>query len=249
MQNCLQTALKKQELELYYQLKVHESNENIVGMEALLRWRNDDIGQVSPAQFIPLAEELGLIVDIDRWVLIQACKQRKHWYDEGVDCGAVSVNISALHFNHDLVYAVEQALSISDLPAHLLELEVTESCFIQNIENAQSMLKQINQLGVSLSIDDFGTGYSSLNYLSQLSLDTLKIDASFVANVPEDPRQCQIVKTIIAMANALDLAIIAEGVETKTQIDFLTEHGCHVYQGYYYSRPLSAHDTQIRYFS
>mgnify|MGYP003876903767 FL=1 len=132
----------------------------------------------------------------------------------------------------------------SGLPPYLLELEVTESCFIKNIENAQSMLAQIHQLGVALSIDDFGTGYSSLSYLSQLSLDTLKIDASFVANVPDDPQQCQIVQTIIAMAKALNLAIIAEGVETKAQIDFLCSQDCQVYQGYYFSRPMNAVDTE-----
>ncbi len=244
MQNHLQTALKKQEFELHYQLKVNHTTEQVVGLEVLLRWNNADIGKVSPAEFIPLAEELGLIVDIDSWVLVQACKQRKTWFDQGIDCGAVSVNISALHFNHDLVFSVEQALMLSGLPAHLLELEVTESCFIKNIENAQIMLTELSQLGVTLSIDDFGTGYSSLSYLSKLSMDNLKIDASFVANVPEDPQQCQLVQTIIAMAKALGLAVIAEGVETKKQIDFLSAKGCQVYQGYYYSRPMNAKDTE-----
>ena len=244
MQNCLQTALKKDEFTLNYQLKVNDSIKKVVGTETLLRWSNSDLGWVSPALFIPMAEELGLIVDIDCWVLEQACRQRKEWLDKGISCGPISVNISALHFNHDLFYSVEQALTNSELPAYLLEIEVTEGCFIKNIEYARKMLGQISSLGVFVSIDDFGTGYSSLSYLSQLSFDILKIDASFVANVPQDPHQCQIVSAIIAMAKALDVNLIAEGVETLEQVNFLAKKGCNVYQGYYYSKPESAQVTE-----
>jgi len=246
MQNCLQTALKKNEFTLHYQLKIDHENKKVVGIEALLRWQHQDLGNVSPAQFIPLAEELGLIVDIDCWVLEQACKQRKQWQLMGFDCGAISVNISPLHFNHDLVYSVEKVLEETQLTAQLLELEVTEGCFIKNIESARVILQQITALGVSSSIDDFGTGYSSLSYLSQLSFDILKIDGSFVAKVPQDPQQCQIVSAIIAMAKALNVSLVAEGVETLEQVNFLADKGCHIYQGYYFSKPESADITELK---
>ena len=240
MQNCLRTALKKCEFELHYQAKVDHQKQQVVGIEALVRWNHSELGRVSPAQFIPMAEELGLIVDIDRWVLLAACRQRKNWLDAGIDCGAVSVNISALHFNHDLVYTVECVLEETGLPAHLLEIEVTEGCFIQNMESATGMLSEIRALGVKSAIDDFGTGYSSLSYLSQLSFDTLKIDGSFVKQIPQNAQQCLLVSTIIAMAQALKIDIVAEGVETPAQVEFLSKKGCFVYQGYYYSRPRNA---------
>lgn len=244
LQNCLQSALKKDEFELFYQLKVHASKQKIVGMEALIRWKNEKLGQVSPGKFITAAEELGLIVDIDLWVLMQACQQRKQWLERGYDCGPISVNISPVHFNHDLLYSIEKTLEATDLPANLLEIEVTENCFIENIDRAQSMLSQIHQLGVSIALDDFGTGYSSLSYLSKLSIDVLKIDASFIAKIPEDIQQCQIVNSIIAMAQALNLKLVAEGVETLEQVEYLTNRGCHICQGYLFSQPMNASATQ-----
>ncbi|GHF85482.1 EAL domain-containing protein [Thalassotalea marina] len=240
MQNCLRIALKKNEFELHYQSKVDHQTQEVVGIEALVRWNHSELGRVSPAQFIPMAEELGLIVDIDTWVLNTACQQRRIWLDAGVECGPISVNISALHFNHDLVYSVQQALEHSSLPPHLLELEITEGCFIQNMKNASGMLAEIRALGVKSSIDDFGTGYSSLSYLSQLAFDTLKIDCSFIKQVPKNAQQCQLVTTIIAMAKALDISVVAEGVETHAQVEFLSDKGCFVYQGYYYNRPGNA---------
>jgi len=239
-QNFLRSALKKREFELFYQLQVDKVNNKVVGVEALLRWNHPDLGRVSPAQFIPMAEDLGLIVDIDRWVLSEACRQRRLWQEQGIDCGRVSVNISALHFRHDLVQSVQTALAESHLHPSLLELEITEGCFIDNIEHASGMLHQIRELGVKSAIDDFGTGFSALSYLTRLPLDVLKIDAGFVSKLPDDPQQCQIVSTIIAMAKGLNLNLVAEGVETQEQVEFLMANGCQIMQGYLYSVPASA---------
>jgi len=240
-QNFLRSALKKNEFELYYQLQVNSVTQQVSGVEALLRWNHPDLGRVSPAHFIPMAEELGLIVEIDRWVLTQACQQRKIWQQKNFDCGRIAINISSQHFRHNLVGSIESALQKVGLPPSLLEIEVTESCFIENIKHASSTLQKIRQLGIKNSIDDFGTGFSSLSYLTQLPLDTLKIDASFISKLPEDLKQCQIVKSIIAMAKGLDFTLIGEGVETIEQAEFLTANGCDVIQGYLYSIPENAH--------
>lgn len=239
-QNFLRGALKKNEFELYYQLQVNSVTEKVVGIEALLRWNHPDLGRVSPAHFIPMAEELGLIVEIDRWVLTQACQQRKVWQQQGFDCGRIAINISPQHFKHNLIDSIEFALQKSGLSPSLLEIEVTENCFIENIKHASSTLQQIRQLGIKNSIDDFGTGFSSLSYLTQLPFDTLKIDASFISKLPADLKQCQIVKSVIAMAKGLDLTLVGEGVETAEQAIFLADNGCDVIQGYLYSIPENA---------
>jgi diguanylate cyclase (GGDEF)-like protein/PAS domain S-box-containing protein len=239
-QNFLRSALKKNEFELYYQLQVNSITQKVVGIEALLRWNHPDLGRVSPAHFIPMAEELGLIVEIDRWVLTQACKQRKIWQQQHFDCGRIAINISSQHFKHNLVESIKFALQKSALSPSLLEIEVTENCFIENIKHASATLQQIRQLGIKNSIDDFGTGFSSLSYLTQLPFDTLKIDASFTSKLPDDLKQCQIVKSIIAMAKGLDLTLVGEGVETVRQAEFLTVNGCDVIQGYLYSIPENA---------
>ena len=239
-QNFLRSALKKNEFELYYQLQVNSVTQQVSGVEALLRWNHPDLGRVSPAHFIPMAEELGLIIEIDRWVLTQACQQRKIWQQMNFDCGRIAINISSQHFRHNLVGSIEFALQKSGLSPSLLEIEVTESCFIENIKHASSTLQQIRQLGIKNSIDDFGTGFSSLSYLTQLPFDTLKIDASFISKLPDDLKQCQIVKSIIAMAKGLDFTLIGEGVETVEQAEFLTVNGCDIIQGYLYSIPENA---------
>ena len=249
MQNSLRSAIKKNEFTLHYQLKYEPKNNRVAGIEALIRWEHEELGRVSPAQFIPLAEEAGLIVEIDNWVLNEACRQRMLWLKQGIDCGPISVNISAIHFNHDLVYTVEQALERTGLPSELLEIEVTEGCFIKNMDSARAMLGQISALGVKRSIDDFGTGYSSLGYLTQLPFDTIKIDASFIAKVPMEVKQNQIVSAIIAMSHALEVDLVAEGVESQEQVEFLSSKGCFVYQGYLYSRPLAAKDCTAKLIS
>lgn len=239
-ENYLRSALKKNEFELYYQLQVNSITEEVVGIEALLRWNHPDLGPVSPAHFIPMAEEIGLIVEIDKWVLTQACKQRKIWQQQHFDCGRIAINISSQHFKRNLIDSINFALKESGLSPALLEIEVTENCFIENIKHASATLQKIRQLGIKNSIDDFGTGFSSLSYLTQLPFDTLKIDASFISKLPGDLKQCQIVKSIIAMAKGLDLTLVGEGVETTAQAHFLTVNGCDVIQGYLYSTPENA---------
>ncbi|WP_084692421.1 EAL domain-containing protein [Thalassomonas actiniarum] len=239
-QNYLRSALQQDELELFYQLQFDSISGQVVGIEALLRWNHPELGYVSPAYFIPMAEEIGIIVDIDRWVLRQACKQRKLWQQQGLEDVRVAVNISALHFRHDLIKSIELALKETGLDPRLLTLEVTEGCLIENIEQASKTLTRANELGIKNSIDDFGTGFSALSYLTQLPFDTLKIDAGFIRKLPFDQQECQIVATIIAMAQGLNLGIVAEGVETREQVDFLTKKGCSVMQGYLYCKPANA---------
>ena len=245
-QNYLRTALAKNEFELFYQLQLNEVTGKVAGVEALIRWNHPELGRVSPAQFIPMAEELGLIVEIDRWVLMEACRQRKAWLDSGINCGRIAVNISTLHFRHNLIQSVEQALQKNNLPAQYLEVEVTEGCFIDNVDHACTMLTQIRQLGVANAIDDFGTGFSALTYLTKLPFDVLKIDAGFVAKLPNDTQQCQIVNTIIAMAKGLNLSLVAEGVETAEQAKFLIDNHCHIFQGYLYSIPANGENTTAK---
>jgi len=237
MQNYLRSALNKNEFELNYQLQVNSQTQRVVGVEALLRWNSAELGRVSPAQFIPMAEELGLIVDIDRWVLGQACKQRKAWLEQHLDCGRMSINISAQHFKHDLINSIKQAMENNSLSGEFLEIEITESCLIENIEHANKTLNKIRGLGIYNAIDDFGTGFSALSYLTQLPFNTLKIDGSFIGQMSSNTQQGQVVATIIGMAKGLELDVIAEGVETKEQVDFLTSRGCSVIQGYFFSRP------------
>ncbi|REL27309.1 EAL domain-containing protein [Thalassotalea euphylliae] len=240
LQNKLRVALKDEEFELSYQPQIDSESGKIVAVETLLRWYQRELGAISPADFIPLAEELGIIVDIERWVLTQACIQRKTWLEQQQDIGRIAVNVSAIHFNNNLLQSILSALEISELPAKYLEIEVTESCFIENIDEAKQKLQEIKALGVTVALDDFGTGYSSLSYLTKLSIDTLKIDASFIQKTPENPRDCQLVKTIINMAQSLSMNIVAEGVENKAQQGFLSNNQCNTHQGYYYLRPTNA---------
>lgn len=239
LENHLRAALVNEEFELNYQLQFDNKSNNYKGLEALLRWNNSILGRVPPSEFIPVAEEIGLIVEIERWVLKKACQQRKLWLEDNVDCGKLSVNISAKHFTKDLFTSVLETLNQTKLPPQYLEIEVTESCFISQFESVRATLQSLANLGVSISLDDFGTGYSSLSYLSQLPLDAIKIDASFIANVPNNERDCRLVISIISMAESLGLETVAEGVENKEQEAFLANNGCHVLQGYLYSIPAS----------
>ncbi len=241
MQSHLRSALEKNEFVLNYQVQNDCHNNKISGVEALLRWSNPLIGQVSPAQFIPMAEELGLIANVDHWVLENACKQRKQWLDLNIDCGRVAVNISPLHFHQgDLIASVKSILTETQLPAQLLEIEITEGCFIKQVENATNILRELKNMGVKIALDDFGTGFSSLSYLTSLPIDTLKIDASFIAKLPHNYRESQITSAIITLAQSLELDIVAEGVENDAQKIFLLERGCHIIQGYLFSRPVTA---------
>lgn len=241
MQSHLRTALENDEFVLNYQAHKNCVIGKVSGVEALLRWFNPLIGHVSPGQFIPMAEELGLIASVDHWVLKHACQQRKQWLDDDIDCGRIAVNISPLHFHQgDLVDSVKTVLAQTQLPANLLEIEITEGCFIKQMEHATSILKELKYMGVSIALDDFGTGFSSLSYLTNLPIDKIKIDASFVAKLPHNYRESQITTAILNLAQSLELDIVAEGVETDAQRIFLLDRGCQVIQGYLFSKPVSA---------
>lgn len=234
-------ALGKQEFRLDYQPKVHALSKMVVGAEALLRWQDPELGYISPANFIPLAEELGMIVELDLFVINQACKQAAEWLKQGVPFERISINISALHFTQgNLVIAVQNALNIWQLDAKYLEIEVTETSFIRSLNDAKTVLLALKKLGVKIALDDFGTGYSALSYLTKLPIDVLKIDSSFVAKVPDEYGNSQIVRAITALAHSLDLELVAEGVEQAHQLHFLQQLDCHVIQGYFFSKPLAA---------
>lgn len=240
MENKLRNALKNMEFSLAYQPQVELESGAIVGVEALLRWYNAELGVVSPGDFIRLAEETGLIIPIGEWVLRQACTQAKIWQDEGLSKLRVAVNLSARQFTQPgLPALVMQILKEFDLEPHCLELEITESLLMDNVEEAISILRALKDLGVQLAIDDFGTGYSSLSYLKRFPVDRLKLDKSFVCNIISDPEDAAVALAVIAMAHRLKLRVTAEGVETKAQQAFLKAKRCDEIQGYYFSRPIS----------
>ncbi len=245
LENSLRKALERNELLLYYQPQVDLETGKISGMEALLRWQHPELGMVSPAQFIPLAEETGLIVPIGKWVLREACRQNKAWQDAGMARMRISVNLSARQFQQqDIVEMTASALQESGLTADCLELELTESYIMQNPEVAISTLKQLEEMGVFLSVDDFGTGYSSLSYLRRFPIDCLKIDQSFVRDIPGNADAVAIVSAIVAMARSLMLELVAEGVETQEQLDYLKQLQCNRMQGYLFSRPIPAQEFE-----
>jgi diguanylate cyclase (GGDEF)-like protein len=240
--NALHGALERGELELHYQPQVDlDRNGAICGFEALLRWRHPDLGQVSPAEFIPVAEETGLIAPIGEWVLRQACGQAKRWVETFDADLRVAVNLSARQFSQpSLPQLVADALRESGLPARNLELEVTESLVMQDVELSARTLRELKAMGITLAVDDFGTGYSSLAYLKRFPLDVLKIDKSFVAEITTSPDDAAICASIIAMAHSLRKKVVAEGVETDSQLGFLTQQHCDRAQGYLFSKPLEA---------
>jgi diguanylate cyclase (GGDEF)-like protein/PAS domain S-box-containing protein len=240
LQNRLHQALYRAELQLCYQPQLDVDRDKVIGVEALLRWHNPELGEVTPSRFIPVAEDSGLIVPIGAWVIEQSCRQAQAWRQAGWPEFTMSVNLSALQFRRaGLTETVAGALLRSGLPPHLLELELTESILLQDVENTLDTVQQLKALGVRLSIDDFGTGYSSLSYLKRFAVDRLKIDQSFVRDVNTDPDDAAIVRAVIQLARSLRLGIIAEGVETPEQLAFLREAGCPEVQGYLFSRPLT----------
>jgi diguanylate cyclase (GGDEF)-like protein/PAS domain S-box-containing protein len=240
LQNRLHQALYRAELQLHYQPQFDAASGRVIGAEALLRWNNPELGEVTPGRFIPVAEDSGLIVPIGAWVLEQACRQAQAWRAAGLADLTISVNLSALQFRRaGLIETVAGALDRSGLPPQLLELELTESILLQDVDNTLETVRQLKAMGVRLAIDDFGTGYSSLSYLKRFAVDRLKIDQSFLRDVNTDPDNAAIVRAVIQLAQSLRLGIIAEGVETQEQLDFLREAGCHEMQGYLFSRPLA----------
>jgi EAL domain-containing protein (putative c-di-GMP-specific phosphodiesterase class I) len=207
----------------------------VVGAEALIRWRDPELGDVAPTQFIPVAEETGFIVAIGDWVLSQALRQAALWHERGHDI-PIAVNVSALQFQQaHFVDRVASVLAVTGLPPHLLELELTESILVRDADEALARLHALSRLGLQLAIDDFGTGYSSLAYLKRFPIEKLKIDRSFVKGLPDDDSDAGIVRAILQMARALDMQVIAEGVETEAQRQFLLAEGCALFQGFLYS--------------
>jgi diguanylate cyclase (GGDEF)-like protein/PAS domain S-box-containing protein len=241
IESALRNALERDELVLYYQPQVDLASGQVVGMEALVRWNHPELGMVPPGRFISVAEETGLIVPIGAWVMRTACAQNKAWQEAGLGRLRVAVNLSARQFGDpDLIAGIEAVLKDTALAPDCLEIELTESLFMSEVTPAVDLLHRMKALGVNLSIDDFGTGYSSLSYLSRFPIDVLKIDRSFVADILDDVNDAAIVTSIIALAHNLKLSVIAEGVETVEQLDYLRSQGCDEMQGYYFSRPLPA---------
>ncbi|MDB5755423.1 MAG: diguanylate cyclase [Massilia sp.] len=241
IEGALRNALERNEFVLHYQPQVDLASGEIVGMEALIRWQHPEMGMVAPSRFIGVAEETGLIVQIGAWVMRAACLQNQAWQQAGLGKLRVAVNLSARQFGApNLIKEIRDVLVETGLAPACLEIELTESLFMSDVTLAVELLHSMKALGVNLSIDDFGTGYSSLSYLSRFPIDVLKIDRSFVAEITRDSNDAAIVASIIALAHNLKLAVIAEGVETEEQLDYLRRHGCDEMQGYYFSRPLPA---------
>ncbi|MBU1883156.1 EAL domain-containing protein, partial [bacterium] len=238
IQNDLKKAISNNEFVVYYQPQIDLAKNHIVGVEALIRWQHPELGMIPPMSFIPIAESSGLIITIGEWVLKEACRQAAIWSKHGIIL-TVAVNISAVQFKRgNLEEIVKKALSYSGLDPRFLELELTESIMINDVENVLTTVKALKALGVQLSIDDFGTGYSSLAYLKRFAIDKLKIDQSFIRDILNDKEDAAIVKTIIQMAKNLNLKTIAEGVENKQVLDLVSAFGCDEVQGYHFAKPM-----------
>ncbi|WP_235885697.1 EAL domain-containing protein [Paenibacillus cymbidii] len=249
MESSLRLALENNEFRLYYQPQIDIKTGQIKGVEALIRWLHPERGIVPPSEFIALAEETGLIIQLDQWVLRTACLQQNLWREKGLPPIRVSVNLSSQQFTSDaLVTSVREILQETNLDPSLLDLEITET-MTMDVEYTIQTLQQLHELGVQISIDDFGTGYSSLNYLKRFSIDRLKVDQSFVRDILSDTNDADIVGTIIAMAHNLGLEVVAEGVETKEQLRFLQYQKCNEVQGYYFSRPIPPEEIEMKYLN
>ena len=250
LEASLRYALERNEFELFYQPQVNLSSGEIVGAEALVRWRHPNHGLVTPGQFIPVAEESGLIVAISEWVLRTACLQAKKWQDAGFSHFQVAVNLSGHHFSEqNIVERLVQIMKESNFYSNSLDIELTESILMKNVETAILTLHELKALGVQISLDDFGTGYSSLSYLKRFPIDVLKIDQSFVRNLPEDSKNAAITIAMIEMGHNLNLKVVAEGVETVSELSFLRRCRCDQMQGYLFSRPLPASEFEKLLFS
>ncbi|MDZ7594687.1 MAG: EAL domain-containing protein [Thiobacillus sp.] len=243
VETSLRRALRQGEFLLHYQPKIDLASGAMTGAEALIRWQDPDLGLVYPAQFVPIAEENGLIVPVGRWVLREACRQVQAWLDAGLPAVPVSVNISAVEFRHEgFLEGVALILKETGLAPHYLELELTESILMHDVESSTSMLEALKAMGVQLAIDDFGTGYSSLSYLKRFPIGTLKIDQSFVRDIATDADDASIVSAVIGMGKNLKQRVIAEGVETQAQLALLQARHCDEGQGFHFSHPVSAED-------
>jgi diguanylate cyclase (GGDEF)-like protein len=242
----LHQALERHQFSVVYQPKVCMITGNIVGAESLLRWKHCSLGTIPPSMFIPLAESSGLIETIGEWVLLKACYQTQLWKKSGLPSFLMSVNLSGRQLQrHTLIDKIEKIIELSGVSPEHLELEITETFLMQDIKSNLALLHKIKALGIRLAIDDFGTGYSSLNYLSQLPVDTLKIDRSFVVDLPESKERVDLLRNVIKMSHDLGMSVVAEGVETQSQLDILKRLKCNEIQGYYYSAPVSAEQFRV----
>lgn len=238
MESELRKALEQNQMLLYYQPQIEMPTGKLIGVEALIRWQHPQYGMISPAQFIPIAEETGLIIPLGKWVLTNACLQNKLWQDAGYEPFPIAVNVSVRQMEDDqFVHTVQEVLKQNNLDARYLELEITES-IMQNIGRSTEVLNQLKALGVRITIDDFGTGYSSLSYLKHLPIDSIKIDKSFIDDIGDDTKNGAMVKTIIDMGHNLNFIVVAEGIEQQEQVNFLIQSRCTIGQGYYFSTPV-----------
>ena len=245
IENELRRAIEGEQFSLHYQPQLSLHTQRIVGAEALLRWNHPTLGQVSPGEFIPIAEESGLIQPIGDWALRTAAHQMHRWIAQGLPAMTVSVNLSALQFRHpDLIARVSSSLREEALPANALELELTESATMDDPLRAISVIRQLRDHGVQMAIDDFGTGYSSMNHLKRFSASRLKIDQSFIRNVLNNAEDAAIIAAIIGLAHNLDMRTIAEGVESVEQLQFLEQQGCDEIKGFLFARPMPAADFE-----
>lgn len=241
LENELRAALEEGAFSLHYQPKVDIASWQVVGCEALLRWQHPERGWISPGEFVPLAEETGLILPLGRWVVEETCRQLKAWHAAGFDDLTVAVNVSSQQFTQsDLLDSVLQIIWAAGLKAQCLEVEITESLLMQNVDETRDVLRKFREAGIKLTVDDFGTGYSSLSYLTQFPLQSLKIDRSFVRNLHVNRQDAAICSAIIAMSKELGLQVVAEGVELEEQLDYLRQHECDQIQGFLFSKPLPA---------
>lgn len=246
LQSELRQAIEKEEFEVYYQAQINLNNDRIDGFEALVRWNHPTKGMIQPAEFIKIAEETGLIVPIGQWVLVEACKQLKKWNVKGYEDLNIAVNLSVRQFkDSDLLQMVHNAIDESGIEPKRLELEITESIALYDIDYSIATIKQLKEIGVQFSLDDFGTGYSSMSYLKVLPIDNLKIDKSFLDTMIESNNEQKIVQAIVSLAQILDLVVIAEGVESAEQARFLKEVKCDKAQGYLYSKPIPKADATL----
>lgn len=246
LEGKLRKALTCNEMELYYQPQIDLVTGKIVSVEALLRWSEPELGMVSPAEFIPIAEETGMIIELGEWVLNEACRQNRAWQDAGYNPIRVAVNLSSMQFiQRDLALRVAKALKTTRLNPEYLELEITESVIMRNVNETIATLNDFKGMGIGISVDDFGTGYSSLNYLKRFPLDNLKVDRAFVKDIPDNEDDVTITSAIIALAQSLGLGVVAEGVETQSQLEFLEQQGCDMAQGFLFSKPLPASELVV----
>jgi len=243
----LRDAVGSDQFVLNYQPQFYMKNGRIIGFEALVRWNHPEMGIVSPVRFIPIAEKTRLIIPLGEQILIEACRQMNEWHHKTGFNGRIAVNVSAVQVEHsNFIKTLEKALAITGLDPNLLEIEITESSAMKNPSMFIELFRQIRKMGAHIAIDDFGTGYSSLSYLKRFPLDKLKIDKSFVDDLPHDKDACAIARTIIDLAKNLGMSTLAEGVETPEQADYLIRHGCIFVQGYLYGKPLVTREAEKR---